>query len=190
MVGLDLSEAMLAVARARLKAAGLQAPLVRGDVAAVPFARGSFGGALCMDSLLPLLLDDDMAAALAALRRSLRPGGVLVAEIYDYPGTLGEEPQGFYLSCFRAPWGRVYVRETHHYDREAGIWRMTQELTVLRGDDWKQFTVEHLLHIRPTDAYAAALEAAGFTILQLLPFYPHAPDRANERRMIFVARRN
>lgn len=187
-VGLDLSGAMLAVGRARLAEAGQTPALVWGDIVAAPFA-AAFGAVVCLDSLLPLLTDDaDLTAALAAMRRLLRPGGLLVVEIYDFPGTLGEEPPLWpYTSRFSAAWGRVFVREMHGYDRATGLWRMTQKLTVQRGAAREQFAVEHLLRIRSADAYAAALEVAGFTILQLLPCYPNAPDHADEQRMIFVA---
>ncbi len=187
-VGLDLSGAMLAVARARLAEAGQAPALVWGDIAAAPFA-AAFGAVVCLDSLLPMLTGEaDLAAALAAMRRVLRPDGLLVVEIYDFPGSLGEEPLLWpYTSRFRTAWGRVFVRETHSYDRATGLWRMTQELTVLRDATQEQFTVEHLLRIRTADTYAAALEAAGFTILQLFPCYPNAPDHADEQRMIFVA---
>ena len=187
-VGLDLSGAMLVVARVRLREAGLQTALVRGDVTAAPFT-AAFGAVLCLDSLLPLLTNDGaLAAALTEMRRLLRPGGLLALEIYDFPGTLGENPPLWpYTSRFSAAWGRVFVRETHDYDQAAGLWRMRQEITAVRDETWEQFAVEHLLRIRPADAYAAALEAAGFTILQLLPFYPNAPDHADEQRMIFVA---
>jgi SAM-dependent methyltransferase len=189
VVGLDLSEAMLAVAQARLTQAGLWASLVRGDVRTLPFGQ-AFGGVLCLDSLLPLLLsDEDLTATLAGIRRGLRLGGLLIAEIYDYPGTLGEEPLGPHISRFPAAWGRVIVREKHRYEQAAGFWYMTQELTVLRGGRPKQFTLEHCLRIRSADVYAAALEEAGFTILQLFPFYPGSPPYTrNELRMIFVAR--
>ncbi len=188
-VGFDLSGAMLAVARAKLAEAGQAPALVWGDIVAAPFA-AAFGAVVCLDSLLPLLTDDAvLTAALAAMRRLLRPGGLLVVEIYDFPGTLGEEPPLWpYTSRFSAAWGRVFVRETHGYDRTTGLWRMTQALTVVRDEAQAQFTVEHLLRIRSADAYAAALEAAGFTILQLLPCYPNAPDHADEQRMIFVVR--
>jgi SAM-dependent methyltransferase len=191
VVGLDISEAMLAAAQARLKEAGLWAPLVRGDARTLPF-NTAFGGVLCLDSLPALLPDDeDLEAVLEGMHRSLRPSGMLIMEIYDYPGTLGEEPLGPYTTRFPAPWGRVTVRESHRYDPTAGFWYMTQELTVLRNGKQEQFAAEHRLRVRPADAYAAALERAGFTILQLLPFYPGSPlYLQDELRMIFVARRD
>jgi SAM-dependent methyltransferase len=57
-----------------------QAPvrLVRGDVAALPFAAGTFDGVVCGE-VLEHVADD--GAAVAGLVRALRPGGVLVATV-------------------------------------------------------------------------------------------------------------
>jgi ubiquinone/menaquinone biosynthesis C-methylase UbiE len=71
-VGLDVSDAMLRRTRARAAALGLALPLVRGDALHLPFRPGTLDGATG-HSLLYLL--DDAAAALAEVRRALRPGG-------------------------------------------------------------------------------------------------------------------
>jgi SAM-dependent methyltransferase len=74
LVGVDLSAAMLRRARRRVLAAGLALPLVRGDALQLPFADAAFDGA-AGHSLLYLL--PSPAAALAELRRVVRPGGVV-----------------------------------------------------------------------------------------------------------------
>jgi ubiquinone/menaquinone biosynthesis C-methylase UbiE len=70
--GLDLSAPMLRLARARADALGLPLPLVRADALRLPFRDGAIDGATG-HSILYLL--DDPAAALAEVRRALRPGG-------------------------------------------------------------------------------------------------------------------
>ncbi|HEY7061171.1 MAG TPA: methyltransferase domain-containing protein, partial [Chloroflexota bacterium] len=65
-------------AAAREACAGGSLRLVRGDVAALPFAAGAFDGAVCGE-VLEHVADD--GAALAGLARALRPGGVLVATV-------------------------------------------------------------------------------------------------------------
>ena len=73
--GLDLSPAMGWQARRKLRAHGLETPLVRARVQALPFADGSF------PSLLATFPTDFIVdpVALAEFQRVLQPGGVLVA---------------------------------------------------------------------------------------------------------------
>jgi len=190
VIGVDISPAMLGVARASLSSAGLAGALVQGDLRSLPFG-AVFGGILCLDSPLALILaDDELAAALAAIHRSLRPNGVLVAEIFDYVGTLGAEPIAPWTGSFPAPRGQIAIRETHRFDRSASVWEMTQEFSVRRGARQESFEITHRLRMRSADAYAAALEVVGFRVEELLAFYPGTPaESLSERRMIFLARR-
>jgi SAM-dependent methyltransferase len=191
VVGVDISPAMLGVARASLTETGSDGSLVRGDLRSLPFGP-VFGGILCLDSPLALIVeDDDLTAALAALHRSLRSGGVLVAEIFDYVGTLGVEPIASWTGSFPAPRGQIAIRESHRFARAAGIWEMTQEFSVRRAARQESFAITHRLRVRSADAYAAALEAAGFRVEELLAFYPGTPaESLSEQRMIFLARRS
>lgn len=76
LTGIDLSEPMLAVARAKTQAAGYAARAVyrTGDATALAFADQSFDGivmAFCLRNVV------DHGRALAEMRRVLRPGGTL-----------------------------------------------------------------------------------------------------------------
>ena len=190
VVGVDVSPAMLGVARARLSEAGLAGSLVWGDLRSLPFGP-VFGGIFCLDSPLALILEEDgLAAALAALQRALRPDGLLIAEVFDYVGTLGAEPIAPWTGSFPAPRGQIAIRESHRFDRAAGIWEMTQEFSVRLATRQESFAITHRLRMRSADAYAAALEATGFRVEELLAFYPGTPaESLSERRMIFLARR-
>jgi len=194
MVGLDIDPAMLTVARSRLAKASIAARLVQGDLRWLPFD-AAFGAILCLDSPLALLLAEaDLAAALASFRRALRPGGMLTAEVYDYVGTLpyvasaGQTGLRFPSIRFPTAWGGVDVRERHRFDQTAEIWEMTQDFVVRRGGQREEFSASHALRIRPTDVYAAGLEAAGFRIQEFWQAYSGVqPQQGDDRRMIFVA---
>ncbi len=75
-VGLEFSPA------ANRAAAKSGAPIVRGSVNAMPFADRSFDAAIAADLLCHAAVDP--AAALAELRRVLRPGGRLVVNMPAY----------------------------------------------------------------------------------------------------------
>ncbi|MFO1540600.1 MAG: class I SAM-dependent methyltransferase [Chloroflexota bacterium] len=75
--GIDINPRNIALARERLP----EHAFVLGDVEALPFADGSFGGALCTEVIEHIPAPD---AALRELARVLRPGGVLIGMT---PGT-------------------------------------------------------------------------------------------------------
>jgi SAM-dependent methyltransferase len=81
-VGVDRSGDRLVRARAE----GVAAPLVRADLLDLPTRTGAFDAVLCSEVLEHL---DNDRAALAELRRVLRPGGRLVVTVphADYPFT-------------------------------------------------------------------------------------------------------
>jgi SAM-dependent methyltransferase len=189
MVGLDASRPMLSLARTKLAGQSLPAHLVHGRLQALPFSSGSFDGALCLESPLAYLFgDEELANALGGLRRVLRPGGLLLIDVFDYPGTFGKGGARPQKAHFDAPWGRLEVTETHRYRPETGTWCMTQTFVARRASEVERFSVEHRLRVRSADDYAAALERAGFVIHDLLPAYPGSPPEVrSEARLILVA---
>jgi ubiquinone/menaquinone biosynthesis C-methylase UbiE len=81
IVGLDFSAGMLEQARARLASADATA-LVRGDATRLPFADAAFDAAVSTEAFhwFP-----DQDAALAEIRRVLRPGGRLLLALVSPP---------------------------------------------------------------------------------------------------------
>jgi ubiquinone/menaquinone biosynthesis C-methylase UbiE len=75
VTGLELSPAMLAIARKRAAELGLDVDLREGDAQALPFGDGSFDTVVCALSLCTI---PDPTAAIAQMRRVLRPGGRLL----------------------------------------------------------------------------------------------------------------
>ncbi len=97
VVGLDLAEGMLRVARARLRRAGMadKVALHHGDATHLPYAASAFD-AVTMTFSLELFEAPDLAEVLGECRRVLRPGGRLgvVAMAQQHPPRL---PVRFYL---------------------------------------------------------------------------------------------
>jgi ubiquinone/menaquinone biosynthesis C-methylase UbiE len=75
VTGIELSAAMLDLARARAAALGIDADLRQGDAQALPFADDSFDAVVCTISLCTI--PDDRQAVREAWR-VLRPGGLLL----------------------------------------------------------------------------------------------------------------
>ncbi|GAB2517093.1 class I SAM-dependent methyltransferase [Nocardiopsis aegyptia] len=74
LTGVDLSPGMLARARERAEAVGIDAAFVEGDAQDLPFADGEFDSVVCA---LALCTIPDQRAAVAEMWRVLRPGGRL-----------------------------------------------------------------------------------------------------------------
>ena len=75
ITGLELSPAMLAIARQRAAELGLDVDLREGDAQAMPFADNSFDTVVCALSLCTI---PDPAGAIAQMHRVLRPEGRLL----------------------------------------------------------------------------------------------------------------
>lgn len=75
VVGVDMSERILAVARETALAAGVEAELVQANLEALPLPDGVFDVVLCSQVIEHLL---DHRAGLSELARVLAPGGALV----------------------------------------------------------------------------------------------------------------
>ncbi len=75
LTGIDLSPAMLAVARRRAEEVGIEAEIQLGDAQALEFADNSFDTVVCT---LALCTIPDERRALAESHRVLRPGGQLL----------------------------------------------------------------------------------------------------------------
>ncbi|MGS2614250.1 class I SAM-dependent DNA methyltransferase [Micromonospora sp. LZ34] len=95
-IGLDLSAGMLARARARVGA-----PLVQGDLLRLPFRPATLGGVWCSAALLHLPRAD-APAALAGVRRLLRPGGPLLLSLKEGDGERWERRHGEAVERFFA----------------------------------------------------------------------------------------
>lgn len=74
VIGIDISPSMLKEAARRARAAGATPSFARADAENLPFADGSFSGAVCGGSLNEI---EDPARALRETARALAPGGRL-----------------------------------------------------------------------------------------------------------------
>ena len=106
MVGIDLSQAMLAQARARRDELGSAVPLAAMDVLRTAFPDSSFD-AVVASFVFCVLRPDQQQAALTELGRILKPGGEL--RLLDY--TWSRQPLRRFVMALWAPWVQL------------GLWR-------------------------------------------------------------------
>ncbi len=89
LTGVDLSPAMLALARERAPALGLQAELREADAEQLPFRDASFDTVVCTLAVCEI---PDREAAIAEMYRVLRPGGRLLLLDHVEPRWLRGRP--------------------------------------------------------------------------------------------------
>ena len=92
VVGVDRSPSMLALARKRALEAGLEIPFVESDLRELALEE-SFDAVLMMFAVLSYQCTNaDVLAALQTARRHLKPGGLLVGDVWYGPAVLNEKP--------------------------------------------------------------------------------------------------
>ena len=121
MVGIDLSQAMLAQARARRDALGSGVPLAAMDVLRTGFADASFD-AVVASFVFCVLKPNRQQAALEELGRIVRPGGEI--RLLDY--TWSKRPWRRFVMGLWAPWvrwayGAGFDREPQRHVEPAGL---------------------------------------------------------------------
>jgi len=162
VIGADVSEPMLEVARRRAAKAGLDLEFVRQAVADLRPER-KFDAALCLHSGLDYILETvDLRRAFRAIRRCLKPGGVFAFDkCLDVPSFYNEDySEERPLSCGA-------VRFEYRWDSERRLFE--QQCTVQRtADSPGPPRTEVTFHLRatPPDELAEMLDEAGFEELK------------------------
>lgn len=193
IVGVDRSGPMLARARQRVRRARLQrrAALVRADIRRLPFG-GSTGFALVMapyGMLQSLIRDADLSAALAEVRRVLRPGGVLGIDLVADLPAWQEYQRHQSLSGWR-PGRRVHVSlvESVRQDRARGVTIFEQEYTERRGREQTVRRFDLSFRTVTVPQMTRRLERAGFEVTAVLGDYEGRPWDTRAETWVILAR--
>jgi ubiquinone/menaquinone biosynthesis C-methylase UbiE len=139
ITGIDLSPAMLAIARRRAAELGIDAELREGDAEALAFPDGGFDTVVCALSLCSI---PDPATAIAEMARVLRPGGKLL--LLDHIGSRWWPVWAVqrFVELFSARAGEYQTRRPLPLLAPAG-------LTVVESEQLKWGTVERVAAVKP-----------------------------------------
>jgi SAM-dependent methyltransferase len=155
VLGIDLSEDLLAIARERAPAARFAQASVL-DAELPPCAAVTAIGEVLGYAFDPRLGDEAVTALLGRVHDALRPGGLLLFDV-AVPGRAGRRPRRTWregedwLLCVEAG-----------EDRTARRLRRTVVLFRRAEDGWRRTDEVHELHLHDPDALLAALVRAGF----------------------------
>ena len=141
ITGIELSPAMLAIARQRATGLGRVVDLEEGDAERLPFGEASFDTVVCALSLCTI---PDPVAAVGEMRRVLGPGGRLL--LLDHIGST-------WPPVYAAQWlvERVTVRAAGEYfTRRQLPLVMAAGFQIVETERLKAGTVERIHAVKPT----------------------------------------
>jgi SAM-dependent methyltransferase len=179
VVGVDASDEMLAVARARL---GEHGSLIRGALPGLD-VDGIFDAAVCTFDGLNYLTLDELRLTAAAVSRSVRPAGWFVFDLHTdammeftlaNPVVAGESA------------GNDFVISSV-VDRNARTCHTTIE--VMRPRDGDPFSERHAQYFHADQDVRGLLRAAGFSVIAVDDEYTHVPADGSTLRATWTARR-
>ncbi|MDQ7794591.1 MAG: class I SAM-dependent methyltransferase [bacterium] len=190
VTGVDLSPPMLAIAREKAAAAGLEADFRQGDMRdlAVVFgdAPASFDLVICLyDSINYILDHGDLTAVFRGVERLLAPGGLFIFDV-NSAHRLSTSPDT--TTLFEEEDLALVWENT--YDRDRRIWQVT--LTgFLRGEDgrWERFREVHRERAYTEEEMAAALAAAGLGARGVYGAFGTGPPAPDTPRIYYVVGR-
>ena len=187
IVGADLSESMLAAARAKTLAAGVAVEFVHADMRDFelpgPFAAIFIPG----NSLLHLFTVDDWKRCLVCVRRHLTPGGRLVFDISKWDlGRLVRDPAQRYpvLKVQNPERGEVVIEETSIYDAAAQVRHIKWYVSAPGCTDFR--VIEYALRVVFPQELLLLLDSAGFRIEERYGEFTRAPFESASPRQVCI----
>lgn len=182
VTGQDLSETFLTMARDRAARAGVRPAWVHADMREVPFVE-AFDAAISINSVLGVLEgDEEDARAVAAVARSLRPGGRFLVDqvnrehlLRHYRPDHVHETEDGHLVIFR---GRLDLRESLHH----------VTVTII-GPEGGRRAYRHVFRLYTLTELARMLERAGLQVEAVWGGLDRRPYDLDSRRMVLLARK-
>jgi SAM-dependent methyltransferase len=179
VVGVDASEAMLAVARERL------GPDVALSRTALPDLQveGVFDAAVCTFDGLNYLAPNELRLTIAAVARRLRPGGWLVFDLHT------DAMMSFTISnpvvAGAAAENRFVISSTV----DPGARTCDTAIEVTQPRDGDPFSEQHHQYFHADADVRAALQDANFAVSEVSAEYTHEPLDESTLRATWTARR-
>lgn len=185
MMGVDLSEDMLAVAREKATEAGLDVIYLNQDMTELDLYGTVDGVISCGDALNYILDEEDLLMAFKKVNMFLNPGGLFIFDmntLYKFKDVLGNKTYAENQE------DQAYIWENYFYEDES---INEYEVNIFMKNDEGTFTKTTEIHHER--AYSVAelkglLEAAGMVLEGVYHDNTLEPVKATTERMYIVAR--
>lgn len=168
VTGVDRSAAMLDVARVKSGEAGLAVRLVEADISSYSID-AHFDAALMMFAVLSYQqANDDVRTTLDTVRRHLRPGGLLIFDVWHGPGVLSDPPVERTKEVDAGSEGRVARTAHPTLDVRRSLCRIEYDLSHLNGEVIGE--EQHVVRFFFPTEVELFLQVSGFEMLSITPF--------------------
>ncbi len=179
VVGVDESEAMLAVARERL---GPDVELSRTTLPDLP-VEGVFDAAVCTFDGLNYLAPEELRLTLAEVGLRLRPAGWLVFDLHT------DAMMSFTISNPVVAGAKAENRFVISSTVDPGARTCDTEIEVTQPRDGAPFSEQHRQYFHEDADVRAALQDANFAVSEVSAEYTHEPLDESTLRATWTARR-
>lgn len=182
VVGVDLSEEMLAVAHERLQAQNISIPLIAMSMSELEGFENLDVAIIPIDSINYVTEQEDVVETFARIYASLREGGQLLFDVHslNYVNAYLEGAPFTYDD------GEItYIWHTEEGDYEHSVYH--QMTFFVRNEDgtFDRFDEEHFQRTFSIESYIAMLQQAGFQQIEITAdFTPQLPNEESNRLFI------
>jgi SAM-dependent methyltransferase len=187
MTGLEIDAAAIARCRGALAAHGASTSFIHADMERLDAVQ-QYDAVLAIDSVPNYLLDEErMVRLFVCFRQALRPGGVIVLDIWnmlaqwaiiDRPITY-EKRHGETVIAFR---------ELHHIDSWQSRMHIDLHATIRGPEGVREVRYEEVLRITTIPEMQQFLHAAGFETVRVFPHHEEDDEpEDNPENLWFVA---
>ena len=170
VTGVDRSEQMLAIARAKATQANLSVEFQHGDIRNLELGQ-TFDAAISLFAVMSYqTTNDDLAAAFRTARRHLEPGGLFVFDCWFGPAVLNQRPSDRY-KIVEVDGERIIRFVSPVLDILQHTVQVNYKILRLRnGRVVDEVDESHLLRFLFPQEIAYYLAESGFKLLKLCPF--------------------
>ncbi len=182
----DLSESMLAQARKKLSAAGIDIPLQRADYRRLHDCfDAKFDAVICLTNAInEVLTDEETLQALRSMGSVLREGGILVFDQGQTDANMKNPPK-FDAVVNNRDRTRFFVLE---YLGDVMVVNIFDFIHTETTSDFKHSEIR--VRVRLSESWARILRDAGFSDVEFFENWDFTPyDKSASQRLIAVARK-
>lgn len=184
VTAMDLSETMLEVAAEKLRKEGLRPRFVCGDLRSFALHQPADAAVCVCDGFNYLLTPEDVRQAFRAVKKSLKPGGLLIFDVSSAKKLRGMDGQFYSEDNDQVTylWHNVFDEATHCLTMDLTFFVNQKENTYVRFDE------THVQRAHERAELEAWLKEAGFEVLTVTDDYTDAPAREDSIRLTFIAK--